>query len=258
MTPFSQLKSQQPQNHMAFEDSMVNGVYTFTSIVTMPVELALRLFHGTRYFSPIVTLLSALMMVFIPLLFSFAGAVGQFLPLGRKAVSLGLIGMWGLSRLFFLGCLVHGVRKWRLMVHMERESISTYEGPPLFFFTWLPKASFWRIRVLYEPIFVFCVSIVLPNLFILDNAAGNFLMFSAFMLAMKNYAAWYIQWQFIRQLMDMKFAGPIIAKLAENRDDDEDLNSLHLASFPKDLPPDIRKSAVAHIARAFSPGEEER
>jgi hypothetical protein len=27
---------------------------------------------------------------------------------------------------------------------------------------------------------------------------------------------------------------------------------MHMASFPKDLPPDIRQAAVAHIARIFS------
>jgi hypothetical protein len=61
-----------------------------------------------------------------------------------------------------------------------------------------------------------------------------------------------MHWQFIRELMDMRFAGPIIAALAENRETEEQLASIHLASFPKDLSPEIRKAAVSHIARAFT------
>jgi len=52
--------------------------------------------------------------------------------------------------------------------------------------------------------------------------------------------------------MDMRFAGPVIAALADNRETEEDMASIHLASFPKDLSPDIRKAAVSHIARIFS------
>ena len=94
-------------------DQMINMVYNFCSIVTMPVEMALRPFHGTRYFPPIILCLSAMMMIFLPLLFSFAGAMGQFIPFAKVQGSLGLIGMWGFSRLFFLGALIHGLRKWR-------------------------------------------------------------------------------------------------------------------------------------------------
>lgn len=56
--------------------------------------------------------------------------------------------------------------------------------------------------------------------------------------------------------MDARFAGPIVAALAENRETEEDLASIHLASFPKDLAPDIRKAAVSHIARIFSADNE--
>lgn len=112
---------------------------------------------------------------------------------------IGLIGMWGISKMFFLGCLIHGIRKWRLMLHMEREQHSLYEGPALFFFTWLPKASFWRIRIVYEPLFLIALSIVLPNFFILEPAAANFFLISGIFLAMKNYTGWYMHWQFIRE-----------------------------------------------------------
>jgi len=218
----------------------------------MPVELFLRPFHGTRYFPPIVMFLSAVMMVLIPVFFSLAGAVASFIPFVSLQASMGLIGMWGFSKLFFLGCLIHGVRKWRLMLAMSREHNSVYEGPPLLFFTWLPKPSHWRIRILYEPLALFALSIVLPNMFILEPGAANFLLFSSFFLAMKSYTGWYIQWQVIRELMDMRFAGPIIAALAENRATDEQLASIHIAAFPTDLSPEMRKSAVSHLAQVFS------
>jgi hypothetical protein len=245
-------KSQQPTSIDHFQDSMINITYNVCSIVTMPAELGLRPFHGTRYFPPIVMLSSMGAMIIIPTIFSFAGAVGSMIPFARAQASLGLIGMWGLSKLFFLGCLIHGIRKWRLMLHMEKEQNSMYEGPPLFFFTWLPKATFWRVRIVYEPLFLIALSSVLPNFFILESGAANFLLISGIALAMKNYTGWYIQWQFLRELMDVKFMGPKIARLADDAADDEDLGSINMASFPKDLPPDIRQAAVAHIARIFS------
>jgi hypothetical protein len=249
-----QQQSQTSIDHL--QDTMINVVYNFCSIFTMPWEFVLRPFHGTRYFSPVIVLLSGGVMMVLPLVFSFAGVFSLLTPFG-KASSFGFVGMWGLSRLFFAGSLIHGFRKWRLMLHMEKEKISTYEGAPLFFFNWLPRSSFWIVRIVYEPLFLFLLSIVLPNLFILDKRASDFLMLSAFLLAMKQYAAWYMQWQYIRITMDMKFAGPLIARLIENPDDAEGLNALHLASLPKNLPSDIRKAAISHIARTLSPEQQD-
>ncbi len=70
---------------------------------------------------------------------------------------------------------------------------------------------------------VFALGIVLPNFFVLQRFAAHYLMFAAVMLAMKQYAAWYIQGQFLRGLMDMRNTGPIIAKLVDNSATDEDL-----------------------------------
>ena len=84
------------------------------------------------------------------------------------------------------------------MIHMDREQNSVYEGPPLPIFRIIP-GTFWMVRIIYEPVFVFALSIVLPNFFILQPSAAHFLMFSAFMLAMKSYVAWYMQWQFLRE-----------------------------------------------------------
>ena len=245
--------SQPPASIDRWQDSMINIVYNVCGIFTMPVEMALRPFHGTRYFSPIILFFSAAMMLFIPLFFGIAGAVGRALPFVRVQAQLGLIGMWGVSKLFFLGCVAHGVRKWRLMLHMDREKYSFSEGPPLFFFGWLPNATFWRIRIIYEPLFLAALSIVLPNFFIIDAATGYFLFASALCLVMKNYTAWYLQWQQLREFMDMSFAGPVIARFAENPEADQELETIHLASFPKDLPPDVRNAAISHLVQSFSP-----
>jgi len=246
----SQMRSQQPASIDQFQDNMINVVYNFCSIVTMPVEMVLRPFHGTRYFAPVIMVFSAAMMILLPVIFGFAGAVSHFMPFAQ-APPEAMIGMWVFTRLFFLGCLIHGIRKFRLMLHMERELSSLYEGPALFFFGLLP-GGFWRQRILYEPLFLFALSIVLPNFFILDTAAANFLMFSSFFLAMKEYTAWYMQWQTIRELMDMKFAGPIIARMADNQASDDELAMVHMASFPKDTPDEIRRDMVeAYKARVL-------
>jgi hypothetical protein len=71
-------------------------------------------------------------------------------------------------------------------------------------------------------------------------------------LAMKNFIGWYRGWEYIRNILDMKYAAPIIAKLVDNTATEADLAPIHMASFPKNLPDDIRQAAASHIARAFS------
>ena len=128
-----------------------------------------------------------------------------------------------------------------------------YEGPPLPFLRRLPL-SFWVIRIVVEPALVFTLSIVLPNLFILEPSAAHYLALCALLLAMKNYVAWYMQWQFIRGLLDSRNSAPIIAKVVEDRATPEELASVRLASFPRNLPDDIRRAAAVHIASVFAPG----
>jgi len=86
-------------------------------------------------------------------------------------------------------------------------------------------------------------------MFVFQSGLVIFFEISALALAMKNFIGWYRAWEYIRILIDMRFAGPIIARLAENRASDEDLAAVHLASFPKDIPDDIRRAAASHIAR---------
>lgn len=90
------------------------------------------------------------------------------------------------------------------------------------------------------------------NFLILQASAVLYFQIAALLLAMKQYVSWFQSWAYIRNLMDMKNQGPQLLKLIENTAADDDLAQLHLASFPKNLPPETRKATVAHIARAFS------
>src|ERR1039458_8581470 len=73
-------------------------------------------------------------------------------------------------------------------------------------------------------------------------------------LAMKEYVSWYRQWEFLRGILDLRNIAPIIAKVTENKASDDDLATVHLASIPRDMADELRRSFASHIARAFSPG----
>jgi hypothetical protein len=244
-------QSQSPMGLNQIQDFALNFVYNFCSIVTMPVEMALRPQYGSRYFQPMVMFLSAMLMVFLPMFFTFAAAVGQMIPFARFRGPVGLIGMWGISRLFFLGALIHGVRVWRLMLTPAREIHSYYEGPALPFFRRLPW-SFWVTRIIAEPAFLFALSIFLPNFFILEPGAAHYLALCAIMLAMKNYIVWFKFWSIIRDILDQRSFGPIMQRLIEDRATPDEMARVHLASFPKNLPDDVRREAAIHIASVFA------
>jgi hypothetical protein len=243
-------KSQPPQSIDHWQDTMVNIVYNVCSIITIPVEMLLRPRYGTRYFSPIILFFSCGMMIVLPFFSAVAEGISRFIPFAGFRGPVGLFGIGAISKLFFLGCMVHGFRTWRLMVHPEREEVSTFEGPPLPIFRLIP-GSFWMVRIIYEPVFVFVLSIVLPNFFILEPSGAHYLMLAAIMLTMKQYTAWYMQWQFLRGAMDMRNLGPTIAKVVDNTASEDELAKIHLASLPKDIPEDLRRDTAEHIARAW-------
>jgi len=255
MFPSQGLTQQTPTDIHQFENVMMNVVYNVASIVTCPVEMVLRPHYGSRYFPPVILFFTAVMMILLPVFSSMAGAFSRLLPSVQFGGSIGLFGIGTFSKLFFLGAFVHGVRTWRRMIHMEREQHSVFEGPPLPIFRIVP-GTFWMVRILYEPVFVFVLSLVLPNFFILEPSAAHYLMLASVMLLMKQYVAWYMQWQFLRGLMDMRNAGPIIARIVDNTATEDELATIHLASLPKDIPEDLRKDTAAHIARAYSPASE--
>jgi hypothetical protein len=255
MMPTQDQKQQSSGNINQFQDAMMNVVYNVCSIVTCPVEMALRPQYGSRYFPPVIMFFSAVMMMVLPVLSEMASGFSRMLPFGGSAAVSGMFGIGTLSKLYFLGGFVHGFRTWRRMLHMELEENSVYEGPPLPIFRIIP-GTFWMVRIIYEPVFLFTLALVLPNFFILQDSAAHYLMLAAIMLALKNYVQWYRTWEFLRNMMDLRFAGPRIAKLVDNQATEDDLAPIHLASFPKNLPPDVRQAAAQHIARAFSAGDE--
>jgi hypothetical protein len=231
-----------------FQDGMVNFVYTFCSMICSPVEQVVRPRYGSRYFPPIVDCLSAIMMIVLPPVFGLAEGFSHMVPFVRFNASMGMFGLGTLSQLYFLARFIHAIRVWRLMVNPFREKNSMYEGPPLPFFRIFPL-PFWFTRIAVEPLAVFVLAITLRDSFILQPAAASFLMFSAVMLAMKEYCAWYMTWSFLRGLLDMTIAGPIIAKYVGNTATTEELETIHLAGAPKNLPDDVRSKLGDFISR---------
>lgn len=244
-------------NIQRINDVAMNAVENLCSIVTMPVEIIIRPQYGTRYFPVPVVFFAVFMMIILPALSALFTGVQQMIPFSSYRAPLGLFGIGSLAKLYFALSVVHSVRLYRRMLDMSSEVCSEYEGPPLPFFRLLPKSrSFWFTRIVWEPAFIFATATILERILIFQSGLGTYLQITALMLAMKNAIAWFKNWEYLRKLMDARFAGPIIAKLVENRATEDDLATVHLASFPTNLSPDIRQAAVSHIARAFSPESE--
>lgn len=236
------------------ENTALNVVDALCSIFSMPVELILRPWHGTRYFPVSVRFFASVMMLLLPAIAGMADMLLHMIPFARIAPSFGLFGIGALARVYFLLSLVHGVRLWKRMLHMETEIHSQYEGPPLPFFKLVPgRKSFWFIRIVWEPAFVFVAAIILTNLLIFQPGLGIFLQMSALSLAMKNFIGWYREWQYLRVLLDMRNSGPIIGKLIHDEATEDELSQFHLASFPKNVSPDLKQAAVDRLKTMFSP-----
>jgi hypothetical protein len=244
--------SQQTGSIAELQERMLNVVYLFTSAVAMPVESALRIGYGSMYYTPAEQFFGGLLMVILPLVFGITSTLVHLIPGVGGGPAFGFIGMWGLSKLFFLGSMVHGFRVFRRMIDMSKEQCSVWEGEPWFFFNWIPKSSFWKIKIFFEPLAVLILAAFLQNIFVLDSTAAHYLMFAALCLMVKSYCQWLGHWMYLRQLLDMKFAGPIIARMTEGNETEEDRAQLHVASLPKDLDPDIRRDLYNNIGRAYS------
>ena len=236
------------------QNSALNAVEACWGILSRPVELVLRPFHGTRYFAVPIVAMSSLMMLLLPAIGALMTAAMSLIPFSHPSRSIGMFDMGSFAELYFLLSVAHAVRLYRLMTHLEREEHSCYEGKPLPFFQLVPwSKSFWVTRIILEPAFVLIAATVLQDLFIIQSGLALFLRLSALALLMRNFVAWYRSWEYLRDLMDARNAGPILAKLVENSATDDDLASINLASFPKDVSPEIRTQAATTIARAYSP-----
>jgi hypothetical protein len=242
-------------NITQLQNMAINVVEGFCSVISMPVELILRPWYGTRYFPVPVFFFSAVLMILLPAFSAVATGVTQMIPFAHFRPPAGLFGIGALARLFFLLSFLHGIRLYRRMIRMELEDHSQFEGPPLPFIHLIPgSGSFWLTRIAIEPAFLFIAATLLGNFYIVTPGLAAYLHFAALTLAMKNFVSWYRAWEFLRDALDMRNAGPLVARLLDNTATEADLARIHLASFPKNLAPDIRQAAAAHIARVYSPG----
>jgi hypothetical protein len=91
-------------------------------------------------------------MLLLPALAALYSSVVQMIPFARYAPPPGIFDLMSLTKLYFMMCLVHGVRIGRRMLHPELEMHSRYEGPALPFFSLIPKSqSFYFTRIVLEP-----------------------------------------------------------------------------------------------------------
>lgn len=241
------------------QDRALNIIYNGASLFTMPLEMMLRPWYGSLYFSAANQFFTAILLVILSAFWTVTLTIGQMIPFVHFRGPVGIYGIGSLTEFFFLAGIVHGIRIWRRMIHPETEDIATFEGSPLPIFGWLPNGgSHWFVRIVYEPALVFALSIVLSTMFIIQSPLMLYLQIAAILLAMKSYVAWFKHWLFIRGLMDIANAAPIIARIVNNTASNEDMARVHLASLPKNLPPEVRKATIAHVARSYSiPKEEE-
>lgn len=253
-------QQQPPQGPLDLEQMQnygMNLVELFCAIFCMPIELILRPKFGSRYFSPPVWFLSS---VVILIQVAVADTLAAFsMPLIFMAARVhrpeALFGMGSLAKLFFVLSFIHGFRIYRRMFKPELENHSRYEGPPVFLIQLIPGSrNFWLTRVVIEPAIVLIIATVLQGMFLFQPGLAHYLQFAAICLSMKSFIDWYKSFQFLRDILDARHAGPIIASFVENAASQEDLNSLHLANLPKDLSPEMRRYAAVHIARIISPG----
>jgi len=227
-------------------------VETVCSISTMPIEMILRPQYGTRYFSPPIAFFSMVLMVFVPLFSSAAESFTRMLPFARPSAPAGIFGLASFSSLYFLLLFFHGFRIWRRMVYMHLEQYSQFEGPALPIFPLIPGGrSFWRTRILLEPLAVYVLASLLQTAGIFQSGLTTFLHLCAVMLFIKEFIVWYRNWEFIRVALDSQVVGKAMSDVMQNTASAKDLEPLHFASFPKDLPKDLRDSAATFFARSF-------
>jgi hypothetical protein len=189
----------------------------------------------------------------LPAFSAFATGAARMIHLGGTAPPDALFDIGSLSKLYFLLSFAHGVRIWRRVIHPETEEHSQFEGPPLPLFRLIPKgSSFWFCRLILEPVAVFIAATVLTNAFVFSSGLNTYLHIAALCLLMKNFCAWYREWEYLREMLDMKNAAPLVAKLINDQASDSELSQIHVARLPKNIAPEFRESVVSRIADKFS------
>ncbi len=234
------------------QDAGTNLVFLFTSIFTRPLELILRPWHGTRYFSPIVVFLSSALMLLLPAFAATTQAVVGMIPFGPHFAIVPGFDIASLAKLYFLLSFGHGIRIYYLMIHPEKELHSRFEGPPLPIIEFLPWGlNFFFVRIVLEPLAVFIFATILANFHIITPGLATFLHFAALCLAMKEFIDWYQCTDALRDVYDARNASPIMGKLMDGTATENEKAAVHVASLPKNLSPELRRETVMHIARAY-------
>jgi len=250
----SQSNQSGAMNLTHLNNTAINIVEAFCSVVAMPIELAIRPAFGTRFFELPVVFFSSVLMIAIPLISAIFTAFISMIPFTHPSRTVGMFGIDALSKLFFVLLIVHGIRLYRRILNPNLELHSRYEGPPLPIFAIIPGgSSFWRVRTVLEPAAIFLLATVLQDLFIFQSSLTLYLRCAAFALSLKSCVAFFRSWQTIRDLIDMANASPVLSKLVENKATQDDLSPLHLASFPDNIPAETRRTAAISIARAYNP-----
>jgi hypothetical protein len=234
------------------ENVATNVVEAVCATIARPLEMILRIHHGTRYFPVPVIFLSTLLMLFLPVASLFTAEASRIFPFAAPKAPQGLFGLGSFSKLYFLLCLVHGVRLWFRVLHPEREIHSEFEGPALPLFQLFPRSNkFWFCRIILEPCVVFAAALLLRRFLIVDDGLALYLQVAAAALAVKEWIGWFNAWEVLRSIFDTQRAAQILARIIDDRASDEDLATIHLAGFPKNISSEFRKSAVGYIARVF-------
>jgi hypothetical protein len=235
-------------------NTATNIVEAFCSIFAMPLEMMVRPLFGSQYYDLPVYFFSALLMIALPLLSVLSTAVVSMIPFTHPAPTIGMFGIDALAKLFFLMLIVTAVRLYRRILNPASEQHSRYEGPPLPLFSFLPGSdSFWRVRIVYEPVFIFLVATVLQDLFIFQSGLTLYLRCAAGALVAKNSINFFRSWKVGRDLMDIANASPVLSRLVDNKASREELVPLHIATLPDDLSPETRRTAALYIAQAYNP-----
>ena len=235
-------------------NTATNVVEAFCSIFAMPPEMMVRPFFGTQYYELPVYFFSAVLMIIMPLLSALFTAVVSMIPFAHVAPTVGMFGLDSLAKLFFLMLIATAVRLYRRILNPASEPHSRYEGPPLPIFAFLPGSdSFWRVRIVFEPLFIFLIATILQDLFIFQSGLTLYLRCAAGALAIKNTINFFRSWKVSRDLMDSANAAPLLSRLVDNKASKDELIPLHIAALPENLTPETRRTAALYIARAYNP-----
>jgi len=235
----------------------VMGVADFIcSVISEPVEIiAVRPWYGTRYFPLPVKGFSLAMVILLPGVASLF-TDGPILPFLSPPPPRGMFGLGSFSELYLLVSFAQGIRVWRKILHPELEAHSQSAGPALPFFAWLWKGdSYYAVRIFWEPLFVWLLSIVLEDIYIIQHPLALYLRVAAFALMLKSTVAFHQEWEHFRIRRDVQVEAPRIAAFMNQQTAAGDDEPIPIAGYPEAVPDDARPTRPARGPRACVPGK---